>query len=123
MVIRTRLRVIHRPLADRHLRCLALRLPFLNQAIQGDDPYYLYGAEHAQIDPLHPDARPLSVSGRPGRHARHPHPPLNSWILAAPLAVLGDVREIPFHFALHFVVADRGARDVVAGAAILPNGR
>jgi len=33
---------------------LALRLPFLHQAIQGDDVYYLYGAEHAQIEPLHP---------------------------------------------------------------------
>ena len=29
-----------------------LRVPFLHQAIQGDDVYYLYGAEHAQIDPL-----------------------------------------------------------------------
>ena len=36
-----------------------IRLPFLNQAIQGDDVYYLAGAEHAQIDLLHPN------------HARH----------------------------------------------------
>ena len=28
----------------------------------------------------------------------HPHGPLNGWILAALLAVLGDVREVPFHF-------------------------
>ena len=27
----------------------------------------------------------------------HPHPPLDSWILAALLAVFGDVYEIPFH--------------------------
>src|SRR5690349_3029831 len=33
---------------------ILLRLPFLHQAIQGDDLDYLYGAEHAQIDPLHP---------------------------------------------------------------------
>jgi hypothetical protein len=33
---------------------LLLRLPFLNEAVQGDDVYYLYGAQHAQIDPLHP---------------------------------------------------------------------
>ena len=33
---------------------ILLRLPFLNQPIQGDDVFYLYGAEHAQIDPLHP---------------------------------------------------------------------
>ena len=32
-----------------------LRLPFLNQAIQGDDVYYLAAAQHAQIDPLHPN--------------------------------------------------------------------
>ena len=31
---------------------LVLRLSFLYQAIQGDDLYYLYGAEHAQVDPL-----------------------------------------------------------------------
>ena len=37
-----------------------LRLPFLNQAIQGDDPYYIYGAEHAQIDPCIPRARATS---------------------------------------------------------------
>ncbi len=30
---------------------LLLRVPFLNQAIQGDDVYYLYGAEHTQIEP------------------------------------------------------------------------
>jgi len=28
---------------------LALRLPFLNQAVQGDDVYYLAEAQHAQI--------------------------------------------------------------------------
>ena len=30
---------------------LLIRVPFLNQAIQGDDVYYLAGAQHAQIDP------------------------------------------------------------------------
>ena len=79
------------------LAVLALRLPFLNQAIQGDDPYYLYGAEHAQIDPLHPlDAKYL-FQGDLVDMRGHPHGPLNSWILAAPLAWLGDIREIPFH--------------------------
>ena len=31
-----------------------LRLPFLNQAVQGDDVYYLLIARNAQVDPLHP---------------------------------------------------------------------
>jgi len=34
---------------------LLIRLPFLNQAIQGDDHIYLTEASHALIDPLHPD--------------------------------------------------------------------
>ena len=61
----------------------ALRLPFLNQAIQGDDPYYLYGAEHAQIDPLHPDHAKYLFQGDMVDMRGHPHPPLNSWILGA----------------------------------------
>lgn len=80
------------------LAVFALRLPFLSQAIQGDDPYYLYGAEHALIDPLHPASARYIFQGDLVDMRGHPHPPLNSWILAAPLAVLGDVREGPFHF-------------------------
>ncbi|HWZ30795.1 MAG TPA: glycosyltransferase family 39 protein [Bryobacteraceae bacterium] len=75
-----------------------LRLPFLNQAIQGDDPYYLYGAEHALIDPLHPAHAHYLFQGDLVDMRGFPHPPLNSWILAAPLAVLGEVQEVPFHF-------------------------
>ena len=75
-----------------------LRLPFLNQAIQGDDIYYLKGAEHAQIDPLHPASAKYYFLGDLVEMRGFPHPPLNSWILAAPLAALGDVREVPFHF-------------------------
>jgi 4-amino-4-deoxy-L-arabinose transferase-like glycosyltransferase len=76
----------------------ALRLPFLNQAIQGDDPYYLYGAEHAQFDPLHPTHAKYLFQGDMVDMRGHPHGPFNSWELAAPLYVLGDVREVPFHF-------------------------
>ncbi len=76
----------------------ALRLPFLHQAIQGDDPYYLYGAEHAQIDPLHPHSTRYLFQGDLVDMRGLPHPPLNAWILAAPLAVLGRVSEAPFHF-------------------------
>ncbi len=80
------------------LAVLALRLPFLNQAIQGDDVFYLYGAEHAQIDPLHPAGAKYYFQGDLVDMRGFPHPPLNAWMLAAPLALLGDVREAPFHF-------------------------
>lgn len=78
---------------------LALRVPFLHQAVQGDDPYYLYGAEHAQIDPAHPASARYIFQGDLVDMRGHPHPPLDSWILAGLLAVFGDVREAPFHFA------------------------
>jgi dolichyl-phosphate-mannose-protein mannosyltransferase len=76
---------------------LALRLPFLHQAIQGDDLYYLYGAEHAQIEPLHPDHAKYLFMGDLVEMRGHSHPPLNSWILGALLWSMGDVREVPFH--------------------------
>ena len=78
---------------------LALRLPFLHQAIQGDDLYYLYGAEHAQIDPLHPNHTSYVFRGELADMRGHSHPPLNSWILAALVAWFGDVKEVPFHLA------------------------
>jgi hypothetical protein len=76
---------------------LALRLPFLHQAIQGDDLYYLYGAEHAQIEPLHPDHAKYLFQGDLVEMRGNSHPPLNSWILGALLWAFGDVREVPFH--------------------------
>jgi hypothetical protein len=81
------------------LAVLALRLPFLNQAIQGDDLFYLYGAEHAQIDPLHPLRATYAYQGRMVSMQGHPHPPLNAWFLGALLAIFRDVKEIPFHGA------------------------
>ncbi len=76
-----------------------LRLPFLNLAVQGDDVYYLFGAEHAQIDPLHPTHARYAFLGQEVDMRGHPHPPLNCWILAGLLAVFGEVREAPFHLA------------------------
>jgi hypothetical protein len=78
---------------------LLLRLPFLNHAIQGDDPYYLKGAEHALIDPLHPTHARYVFQGRMVDMRGHPHPPLNSWCLALLLLATGDVQEIPLHAA------------------------
>ncbi|MEJ7606576.1 MAG: hypothetical protein WKF37_09965 [Bryobacteraceae bacterium] len=78
---------------------LLLRLPFLNQAIQGDDPYYLSGAQHALIDPLHPSHARYIFQGDLVDMRGHPHPTLNAWVLAGLLAIFGDVYEIPFHAA------------------------
>ena len=78
---------------------LFLRLPFLNQAIQGDDYYYLAGAMHAQIDPLHPTHGRYVFAGEMVEMRGHPHPPLNMWVLGGLLAAFGDIREIPFHAA------------------------
>lgn len=78
---------------------LALRLPFLNQAIQGDDVNYLYGAEYAQIDPLHPTHARYAFLGQMVDMRGHPHPPLNAWLLALLLAVFRDVSEVRFHAA------------------------
>ncbi len=76
---------------------LLLRLPFLTQPVQGDDPYYLLGAEHALIDPAHPSHAKYIFQGEMVDMRGHPHPPLDSWILAALLTLFGDVYEIPFH--------------------------
>jgi 4-amino-4-deoxy-L-arabinose transferase-like glycosyltransferase len=78
---------------------LFFRLPFLNQAIQGDDIYYLAGAEHALIDPAHPNHAKYIFQGDLVDMRGHPHPPLDAWFLAALLAIFGDVREVPFHAA------------------------
>jgi hypothetical protein len=77
----------------------ALRLPFLHQAVQGDDVLYLTEAEHAQIEPLHPMHAREMFRGQMVDMRGHSHPPLNGWILGALLAWLGEVREVPFHLA------------------------
>jgi hypothetical protein len=78
---------------------LLVRLPFLNQAIQGDDIYYLAGAQHAQLDPLHPSHAQYVFLGKVVDMRGHPHPPLNAWYLGLLLAVFRDIREVPFHAA------------------------
>jgi hypothetical protein len=78
---------------------LALRIPFLNQAVQGDDVYYLAEAEHAQIEPWHPKHTEYVFLGRVVDMRGQPHPPLNAWYLAFLLAAFKDIREVPFHAA------------------------
>jgi hypothetical protein len=78
---------------------LLVRLPFLNQAVAGDDVYYLAAAYHAQIDPLHPNHTHYIFQGVDVTFEGFPHPPGNAWFLAGLLALFGDVREVPFHAA------------------------
>ena|SRR5579871_4878548 len=78
---------------------LFLRLPFLNQAIQGDDVYYLTEAEHAQIEPLHPKHTEYTFLGRVVDMRGQPHPPLDAWSLGLLIAIFRDIREVPFHAA------------------------
>src|SRR5258708_1954356 len=78
---------------------LVLRLPFLNQAIQGDDHIYLAEAEHALIDPLHPNNARFVFLSIDVDLRGHSHPPGNAWPLAGLLLLFGDVKEVPFHAA------------------------
>jgi len=78
---------------------LLLRLPFLDQPIQGDDDIYRTEAEHAQVDPLHPNDVHYVFLGDEVDLRGHSHPPLNAWALGGLLAVAGDIREVPFHAA------------------------
>jgi hypothetical protein len=78
---------------------LALRLPFLNQALQGDDVLYLTEAAHAQVEPLHPKHTEYVFMGRDIDMRGQSHPPLNAWFLALLLAAGKGVSEIPFHAA------------------------
>jgi hypothetical protein len=73
------------------------RLPFLLHPVQGDDLYYLYGAQHAQVEPAHPHHAKYVFQGREVSMLGHPHPPLNSWLLGGLLAAAGDVYPVVFH--------------------------
>jgi hypothetical protein len=92
-------RVNRRPLLFLLALTVLLRLPFLNQAIQGDDHIYITEAEHALIDPLHPNNVKYVFLGDEVDLRGHSHPPGNAWVLAGLLALFGDVREMPFHAA------------------------
>lgn len=78
---------------------LALRLPFLDQAFQGDDVLYLTEAAHAQIEPLHPKHTTYVFMGRDIDMRGQSHPPFNAWFLALLIAAGRGVSEIPFHAA------------------------
>ena len=71
---------------------LLLRVPFLNTPIQGDDHIYLTEAEHALVDPLHPNNLKYVFIGDEVDLRGHPHPPGNAWILAGLILVFGEVK-------------------------------
>ena len=100
---------------------LLIRLPFLNQAIQGDDVYLpRRGAARADRSAASATTSSYVFLGDAGRHAR----PLAS-AAATPgcwPALLAAVRRhprSPVSRRVHPVLADRGVGDVVAGAAVL----
>ncbi len=74
-----------------------MRLPYLWFPIQGDDNFYLAMAQHALVDPLHPNRFQYVAEGGLVDMRGFPKPPGNAWILAGALAVLGDVREPALH--------------------------
>ncbi len=76
-----------------------IRVPFLDQPVQGDDVYYLAIARNALDDPLHPMQMGYTFQGRRVSMAGFPHPPLNAYLLAGLLRVFGEVRETAFHLA------------------------
>jgi hypothetical protein len=90
---------LSRPLLLLLAAVILLRAPFLDQPVQGDDIYYLAGAQHAQIDPLHPTHTRYIFLGDLVDMRGHPHPPLNAWMLGALLFAFGDVNETAFHSA------------------------
>ena len=94
---------------------LLIRLPFLNQAIQGDDHIYLTEAQHALIDPLHPSDVKYVFLGDEVDLRGHSHPPGNAWPLAGLAAALRRRPRSSVPRRVHRVFADRGVGHVVAG--------
>lgn len=76
-----------------------LRLPFVRQAFQLDDPYYLEAARYVQHDPAHPAHASVIFQGLRIDMRGHPHPPLDIWFLGLVLHFVGRIREAPFHLA------------------------
>jgi hypothetical protein len=78
---------------------LAIRIPFWNQPVQGDDTAYLHEAAHAQMDWFHPDHTKYVFQGAEMDMRGHPHGPLNAWVLGGLLGLEKNLKEVPFHAA------------------------
>jgi hypothetical protein len=72
------------------------RLPFLGQALQLDDYYYLAAAQYAQHDPLHPHHVSYVFLGGEVDMRGHPHPPFVAWFLGLLLWASGGVKPAAF---------------------------
>jgi hypothetical protein len=90
---------------------VAVRAPFLDEAVQGDDVYYLLIAENARVDPWHPVQMGFRLQGETVWAAGHTRPPGNAYLLAALLAAFDGVREEAFHavYAMFSLLALVGA--------------
>lgn len=75
------MKTVLRDIAILVLFVAAARAPFFHHPLQGDDIYYLKGAEHARRDPLHPHHAQYVFHGRLVSMLGHPHPPLNAFFL------------------------------------------
>lgn len=75
------MKTILRDIAILVLFVAVARAPFFHHPLQGDDIYYLKGAEHARQDPLHPHQAQYVFHGRLVSMLGHPHPPLNAFFL------------------------------------------
>ena len=73
------------------------RLPFLNEAVQGDDVYYLLLAENVRVDPWHPMQMGFRLQGETVWAAGHTRPPGNAYLLAGLLSAFGAMNEPAFH--------------------------
>ena len=74
-----------------------LRLPYLWFPVQGDDNFYLAMAQHALIDPVHPNNFKYVAEGAEVDLRGFPKPPGNAWILAGAVTAMGDIREPALH--------------------------
>jgi len=74
-----------------------LRLIFINQAFQLDDPDYLAAARYVAINPWHPAWASYVFQGELVDMRGHPHPPFNGLFLGLVLKLVGGEREAPLH--------------------------
>lgn len=76
---------------------VCLRLVFINQAFQLDDPNYLGAAEYTLSDPWHPSHFSFVFLGELVSMRGHPHPPLDAWFLGLVIGLTGQRSEPVLH--------------------------
>ncbi len=76
---------------------VCLRLVFINQAFQLDDPNYLAAAKYMQTDPWHPFHASYVFLGQMVNMRGHPHPPFDGLFLGLAMKLTGGDSEVPLH--------------------------